>query len=432
MSPRLPLNPPQLRRQLLCTMGAVGIAAAAVAASIAYVLTTLHVERAASERVRSGFRHFDTAAMRGLLDVRGTGHDDLVRLLETEHFIGVRLRADDGTAIEEVWARDLDPAVLEAARAARPRVAGDLLRWKKEAFVSIARPLPSGEPRTGLTVEAIYRLDPETVHTLDPQVRRAAVIAAAAVLLATLVLYPVLLGLTRRSWRLSRDLLGSNLDLMRTLGSAIALRDSDTDAHNYRVTLYAVSLAEAAGLRPAEIANLIAGAFLHDVGKIGIPDAILLKPAKLTPDEFGIMRRHPVLGEGIVAGSAWLGRARVIVRHHHEHFDGSGYPDGLAGRAIPLSARLFALADVFDALTTRRPYKPALPLEQALQIMRVEMTGQFDPALRETFEAHAPRLFRTIGQAPDGELHSALAAALQRYYRVAEAGPEPPVPSGSA
>ena len=379
----LPENPRQLRRQLLWMLAAVGATASLVSASTAHLLATRHVERAAIERVGPGLAHFDSPEMQGLVRAQpGSRHADLLRVLEPEHFIGIRWRDASGVLIAEEWAAGLDPEVLRAARAARPRIAGDLLRWGDEAFVRAVRPL---DEVAGSRVEAYYRLDPATVHTLDPLVRGAALIAGATALATTLVLYPVLLGLTRRALRLSQELLRSNLDLMRTLGSAIALRDSDTDAHNYRVTLYAIRLAQVSGIAPANIADLIAGAFLHDVGKIGIADAILLKPGPLTSAEVQVIQRHPLLGDHLVARSAWLARARPIVLRHHEHFDGSGYPDGLRGEQIPLGARIVAIADAYEAMVHGRPYQPSQPHERVADELRRLRGAQFDPDLVPVF-----------------------------------------------
>lgn len=412
MIAQLPETPRQLRRQLLWLLAGIGLAMALLDAALTYVLAVRHVEQAAVERVRSGFEHFSGPAATSLR--AGAIHEDLAALLNSEHFIGVRALSGDGKVVAERWADALDPALRAGALTGAARFGSELRRLNGEAFVRVARTFPD-EPRP-LTVEAYYRLDPETVHSIDPQARGAALIGALIVIGTCLLLYPLLLGLTRKGLRLSQDLLESNLDLMRTLGSAIALRDSDTDTHNYRVALYSIRLAEAVALPSADIADLVVGAFLHDVGKVGIPDAILLKPGPLTAEEFRVMREHPLLGESIVKNSHWLAGARTIVRHHHERYDGSGYPDGLVGNGIPLPARLFAVVDVFDALTTRRPYKPALTLDTALEIMQSDMAGKLDPKLLDVFAERAAMLLEEIGGADDARLHSLLAAEVGRYF----------------
>ena len=178
---------------------------------------------------------------------------------------------------------------------------------------------------------------------------------------------------------------------MEVMGAAIAKRDSDTHAHNYRVTLYALALGRAAELPAPTLRTLIAGAFLHDVGKIGIPDAILLKPAKLSTEEFETMKQHVALGRDILASATWLAQAIDVAEFHHEKFDGSGYLRGLAGEDIPLTARVFAIADVFDALTSRRPYKEPMSPQSALEIMARDAGSHFDPALFTRFQSEAVR-----------------------------------------
>lgn len=409
----LPLTPAQLRRHLLWLLAGAGLSMAAASGAGTYVFAERHIERAAVERVRSSFVHLDGLEHNGLL---GQGiHAGVARFLTPEHFIGLQLRSAGGVLVAERWATGLDPAVRHAALSSSPRYGGELRRSGDEAFVRVLHQLDDPSA-AGTYAEAYYRLDPETVHSIDPLARGSALIGAATVTATMMLLYPLLLGLTRRSVGLSRDLLESNLDLMRALGSAIALRDSDTDTHNYRVALYAVRLAERLDLPVNQIADLLAGSFLHDVGKIGVPDAILLKPGPLSAGEVQIMRQHPLLGETIVARSRWLAGARTIVRHHHERFDGSGYPAGLAGKDIPLAARLFAVVDVFDALTTKRPYKAALPLAEALRIMREDIAGQLDPGLLDVFTRNAALFHSSIGQASEEALHGMLAQDIRRYY----------------
>ena len=216
--------------------------------------------------------------------------------------------------------------------------------------------------------------------------------------------------------QLSSKLMHSNIELMEVLGSAIAKRDSDTDLHNYRVCLYSIRFAEACGFSDQDIRVVITGAFLHDVGKIGISDTILLKPAKLTAEEFATMKKHVQLGTDIIAKSSWLDGARDIVEFHHEHFDGSGYLAGLKGELIPLAARLFAIVDVFDALTSQRPYKMPLPLLEALQILGDGRGSHFDPTLLAVFEKIAVELHTEISQLPEMELRKRLHNRVTDYF----------------
>ena len=166
--------------------------------------------------------------------------------------------------------------------------------------------------------------------------------------------------------------------------------------------------------------------FLHDVGKIGIPDNILLKPGKLTADEFDVMKTHPLLGIAIVADNPWLAGAALTIRNHHEHIDGTGYPDGLRGDAIPRAARIFAVVDVFDALTSERPYKKPMALAEALTIIARDSGRHFDPEVVAIFKEIAPVLYATAGQAGNTGLRQEMQAVLSRYFRTAA------VPAGAA
>ncbi len=151
-------------------------------------------------------------------------------------------------------------------------------------------------------------------------------------------------------------------ETLEALGAALDLKDGDTAGHARRVTRYCLEIAKAMGCSEEQMRQLKRGAYLHDIGKIAIPDAILLKPAKLTPEEMSVMWAHPYIGYEFVGRISFLAEAAEIVLTHHERFDGSGYPQGLMGDEIPLGARIFAVADTLDAMTSDRPYRRALPL----------------------------------------------------------------------
>ncbi len=170
--------------------------------------------------------------------------------------------------------------------------------------------------------------------------------------------------------------------MLLTLGRTVEAKDPYTQGHCERLATYSVALGRKLGLPPEELTALDRGGTLHDLGKIGIPDAILLKPSGLSEAEWVIMREHPVIGERICRSLRSLQRVLPIIRHHHERWDGGGYPDGLAGEAIPLTARILQIADIFDALRTVRPYKPALSLQTACDILRDEVArGWRDPGV---------------------------------------------------
>lgn len=167
-----------------------------------------------------------------------------------------------------------------------------------------------------------------------------------------------------------------DLDTAETVIVSLALtieaRDQYTDGHCQRLASYASVLGRHLGLPEDDVTALVRGGFLHDIGKVGVPDAILLKPARLTPAEYAVMKQHTTVGERLCGELRSLRRVRPIVRHHHERLDGSGYPDGLRGDAIPLLAQIIGIVDVFDAITTARPYKPAASAERAFE----ELAGE--------------------------------------------------------
>lgn len=186
----------------------------------------------------------------------------------------------------------------------------------------------------------------------------------------------------------------ANLELMLAYDTtlegwsrALDLRDRETEGHTQRVTDLTLRLAERMGVPDAHLAHIRRGALLHDIGKMGIPDAILHKPGPLTDEEWAIMRRHPVYARDLLAAIPYLRPALDIPYGHHEKWDGSGYPEGLRGERIPLSARIFAPCDVWDALTSDRPYRKAWSPEQARAYIREQAGKHFDPAVAETFLA---------------------------------------------
>jgi putative two-component system response regulator len=171
-----------------------------------------------------------------------------------------------------------------------------------------------------------------------------------------------------------------------TLGKSIEAKDPHTEGHCERLAEYSVSLGRTVGLEEEELAALRRGGYLHDLGKVAVAEAILLKPGPLTPGEWDVIKKHPIIGEEICRPLRSLQTVRPIIRHHHERQDGSGYPDGLRGQAIPLTARIIQVVDVFDALTTDRPYRRALPWATALEVLEDEVEGGWwDPCVLTAF-----------------------------------------------
>ena len=190
------------------------------------------------------------------------------------------------------------------------------------------------------------------------------------------------------------ELRETRLQIVQRLGRAAEYKDNETGMHVIRMSHFSKLLALAAGHSPAWAEDLLNAAPMHDVGKIGIPDAVLRKPGPQDAAEWDTMRRHPEIGAEIIGEhpSGVLQLAREIALAHHEKWDGSGYPRGLAGEAIPLSARIVAIADVFDALTTRRPYKEPWPVQDALDHIAAQAGKHFDPALVALFAPLLPQL----------------------------------------
>jgi len=194
----------------------------------------------------------------------------------------------------------------------------------------------------------------------------------------------------------TRELEETRLQIIRRLGRAAEYKDDETGTHVIRMSHYARLLALAAGCSAEESERLFQAAPMHDIGKIGIPDAILQKPGKLSDEEFAVMRKHPNIGARIIGSHEHplLKTARLVALSHHEKWDGSGYPYGLEGEQIPLAGRIVAIADVFDALTSERPYKDAWPVEQACHYLRGEAGRHFDPRLVELFIGQLPEIER--------------------------------------
>ena len=190
------------------------------------------------------------------------------------------------------------------------------------------------------------------------------------------------------------ELKASRLEIVQRLGRAAEYKDNETGQHVLRMSHYAQLLALAVGFDPRDAEDLLHAAPMHDVGKIGIPDHILRKPQGLTPDEWAVMRSHAAIGADIIGehASGVLHIAGKIALRHHEKWDGSGYPDGLAGEAIPLEARIVAITDVFDALTSVRPYKAAWSVEDAVALLEREAGKHFDPALVPAFIGILPQV----------------------------------------
>jgi response regulator RpfG family c-di-GMP phosphodiesterase len=188
-------------------------------------------------------------------------------------------------------------------------------------------------------------------------------------------------------------------DTLQALGAAIDLRDNETAGHSQRVCLFSLELGRAMGWPGEELLNLARGAYLHDIGKLGIPDCVLLKPGPLDPREWQLMQRHAQIGFDLLKDIPFLAAAAEIVLTHHERCDGRGYPRGLQGAEIPVSARIFSIADTLDAMTSDRPYRRAVSFAEAHQTIRQLSGTQFDVAAVEVFLKIPQDRWETIARA---------------------------------
>jgi putative nucleotidyltransferase with HDIG domain len=192
---------------------------------------------------------------------------------------------------------------------------------------------------------------------------------------------------------------------LEALGNALDLKDAETEGHSKRVTAFTIAMARAMGLSADQIRVIARGAFLHDIGKMAIPDAILRKPGALDPDEIAIMREHCYRGYQILRRIPFLSEASEIVYSHQEKFDGTGYPRGLKGEQIPLGARIFSVADTLDAMTSNRPYRAALPLSAAREEIRKWSGRQFDPQVVNTFLEMPENIWDDLRKGIDEQIH---------------------------
>jgi putative nucleotidyltransferase with HDIG domain len=196
-----------------------------------------------------------------------------------------------------------------------------------------------------------------------------------------------------------QELERSNDMILQALGDALDLKDRETEGHSRRVTAFTMAIARAMGLPPDQVATIARGAFLHDIGKMAIPDKILNKPGKLDAEEMAIMKEHCFKGFQIVKKIPFLVEASDIVYSHQEKYDGTGYPRRLKGNEIPLGARIFSVADTLDAITSDRPYRPARPLSVAREEIQAWSGRQFDPEVVEVFQKMPDAVFEELRRA---------------------------------
>jgi putative nucleotidyltransferase with HDIG domain len=432
----------KLRRKITGRLLAVTVALAAVAGGAAYFLE----RRAIDDRIlllALGETAGLAAHVEGLA-TSGPAELDQARAELTAHVLAEHITEGHFVVIEiydlahRKLVEAMHPAYVEVEREVdakhhveRPgeRLVHTWLSIGGVSYVQVFAPLRAGH-RTLAYFEGTFRVDPDAMRRMDRELAWSVLLVVLVVFATAAVLSPILLRLNGDLLRanddllrLSGDLAHANMGMLAALGSAVARRDRGTGAHNYRVTIYAIHLAEALRLPDDTIRGIIKGAFLHDIGKLGVADAILRKPTQLTPEERDLMKVHVRYGVQILGKFEWLQDALDVVRCHHERVDGSGYPAGLRGAQIPVAARVFMVVDVFDALTSRRSYKAPTSLEETMRVLEEGRGRSFDPEVLEAFAGLAPELHRTVSGADERQLAKALDRLLARYF---------PAPGGGA
>ncbi|MCK9454133.1 HD domain-containing phosphohydrolase [Sulfurimonas sp.] len=282
-------------------------------------------------------------------------------------------------------------------------------------FIQIFYPIYKSEKLLGY-FEGISYVEPIVVNRFKRGVFATVTTVILTIIIFSLLIFPLIYFAYKKLNAHRLELLSSNIMMITTLGDAIALRDSDTNEHNYRVTLYAIKFAQSLNLEHESIKVLIKGAFLHDVGKIGISDNILLKNGSLNEKEFEIMRSHVIKGVELVNHNSWLEDAKDVILYHHERYDGSGYPNKVIGKEIPITARIFAIVDVFDALTSKRPYKEPFSYEKSIEILKDGYDKHFDGELLNHFIKISNKLYLDTGLKQKEELKKELDNLIKKYF----------------
>jgi HD-GYP domain-containing protein (c-di-GMP phosphodiesterase class II) len=408
-------------------IAAVSAALAGVAAPIAWFIATENAEEEvvalAIDESRQHLQHFSTGTLSGETERNAAAAaarmiaGGIFDIAEVYDRTGAKLAeeiSDDGVKVESRLPKHGKPTYTTSSYESL-KLAGDF--WVLRVFVPLRQAETGGAAITGY-FEGVHVVSDREKGQIRSSAFSVALMTCLAALLCGATIYPIVVRLSAENERKAREVLDSHISMMEALGRAIAKRDSDTGAHNYRVAWFAALIGEEVGLSGSTMQALIAGSFLHDVGKIGIPDAILLKAGRLDDAEMETMRTHVALGEEIVCGMGWLDGAHEVVAAHHEKWDGGGYPRQLAEEAIPLSARIFAIADVFDALSSKRPYKDPMPFEQVMSILRNDAGKHFDPRIVSVFVTIAGEIREHLQDRTEATARALLQACIRVHFEL--------------
>jgi HD-GYP domain-containing protein (c-di-GMP phosphodiesterase class II) len=342
--------------------------------------------------------------------------------IERDNLIVVELYDDDARRITEAVkpsGREIEDKLPshDSEFASQNDIVKKKILLGDDTYLRVFVPIINSAGRKIGYLEGIYHVPTEIITQTRQQTLLSLILVILVILVTSLAVYPLIIRLNRKLIDYSRILAMNNIQMLKMLGSAIAKRDSDTNIHNYRVTLYSVRIGERLALPLSSMQGLIKGAFLHDLGKIAISDSILHKAGKLTDEEFEIMKSHVRHGEDIIRSYDWLKDALEVVCYHHEKFDGSGYPSGLLHENIPINARIFMVADVFDALTSKRPYKESFGIEITVDILKESQGRHFDPNVTKLFLENVDALYSEICHNEEVLLHEKLEECIMKYFQ---------------
>lgn len=339
---------------------------------------------------------------------------EAITIYDTHNHKIAQAATTHGKLVKEKYSKELLQTTKDTELSYKEFIKDDL------HVLSIKGPIKQADSKDQIVGHfEVIRIIPEwrkqQILTIDIWAISLTIIGALSI---GLLLYPIIVRLNDENYMKHREVVKSHIHMIKALGEAVAKRDSKTGIHSNRVTLIAVKIAETMGIDKKLLNNLIIGCLLHDIGKIGITDSILLKPGKLTPEETEIMHGHVVKGEEIINNNGWLENARDVISGHHEKWDGTGYPRGLSGKNIPLIARIAAISDVFDVLCTTRPYKLPYSYETAIDMMVNESGKHFDPEILMSFLPISKELYDLLMTSSGPEISRLLDEKIQKYITV--------------